>query len=161
LEAFSVWPFGFNDSDVRNLSLLAELVLGALKPEDEDRFAESAQAAANTLEAASSAAIESAHAMPAAPSVPVPGVAVAQKTDRNTGKKPVEAKLYSAAVTAAPAVAAIEKAPKPATTVAPAAAPRAKIAVAEPSVVKRRPITLILQVSIILTVQLPGESGGS
>jgi len=46
LEAFSTWPFAFNDSDVRNLSLLAELVLGALKPEDEDRFAESAQAAA-------------------------------------------------------------------------------------------------------------------
>ena len=50
LEAFSTWPFAFNDSDVRNLSLLAELVLGALKPEDEDRFAESAQAAATTLE---------------------------------------------------------------------------------------------------------------
>jgi N-acetylmuramoyl-L-alanine amidase/putative methionine-R-sulfoxide reductase with GAF domain len=51
LEAFSTWPFAFNDSDVRNLSLLAELVLGALKPEDEDRFAESAQAAAIRLEA--------------------------------------------------------------------------------------------------------------
>jgi N-acetylmuramoyl-L-alanine amidase len=51
LEAFSAWPFAFNDSDVRNLSLLAELVLGALKPEDEDRFAESAQAAATRLEA--------------------------------------------------------------------------------------------------------------
>src|SRR5271165_3833937 len=50
LEAFSAWPFAFNDSDVRNLSLLAELVLGALKPEDEDRFAESAQAAASKLE---------------------------------------------------------------------------------------------------------------
>jgi N-acetylmuramoyl-L-alanine amidase len=50
LEAFSAEPFGFNDSDVRNLSLLAELVLGALKPEDEDRFAESAQAAAVDLE---------------------------------------------------------------------------------------------------------------
>src|SRR5580704_75784 len=49
LEAFSTWPFAFNDSDVRNLSLLAELVLGALKPEDEDRFAESAQAAASRL----------------------------------------------------------------------------------------------------------------
>ena len=45
LEAFSEWPFAFNESDIRNLSLLAELVLGALKPEDEDRFAESAQAA--------------------------------------------------------------------------------------------------------------------
>jgi N-acetylmuramoyl-L-alanine amidase len=52
LEAFSAEPFGFNDSDVRNLSLLAELVLGALKPEDEDRFAESAQAAAVDLEPA-------------------------------------------------------------------------------------------------------------
>ncbi len=52
LEAFSSWPFGFNDSDVRNLSLLAELVLGALKPEDEDRFALSAQAAATKLEPA-------------------------------------------------------------------------------------------------------------
>src|SRR5579862_6835548 len=51
LEAFSSWPFGFNDSDIRNLSLLAELVLAALKPEDEDRFAESAQAAATKLEA--------------------------------------------------------------------------------------------------------------
>ncbi len=50
LEAFSTWPFAFNDSDIRNLSLLAELILGALKPEDEDRFAESAQAAATKLE---------------------------------------------------------------------------------------------------------------
>jgi N-acetylmuramoyl-L-alanine amidase/putative methionine-R-sulfoxide reductase with GAF domain len=50
IEAFSSWPFAFNESDVRNLSLLAELVLGALKPEDEDRFAESAQVAATELE---------------------------------------------------------------------------------------------------------------
>lgn len=50
LEAFSSWPFGFNDSDIRNLTLLAELVLAALKPEDEDRFAQSAQVAATKLE---------------------------------------------------------------------------------------------------------------
>jgi N-acetylmuramoyl-L-alanine amidase/putative methionine-R-sulfoxide reductase with GAF domain len=50
LESFSEWPFAFNESDVRNLSLLAELVVSALKPEDEDRFAESAQAAATKLE---------------------------------------------------------------------------------------------------------------
>ncbi len=49
LEAFSSWPFGFNDSDVRNLSLLAELVVSALKPEDEDRFAEAAEAAETKL----------------------------------------------------------------------------------------------------------------
>ena len=52
LEAFSEWPFAFNESDTRNLSLLAELVLGALKPEDEDRFAESAQTAVTKLEPA-------------------------------------------------------------------------------------------------------------
>jgi N-acetylmuramoyl-L-alanine amidase/putative methionine-R-sulfoxide reductase with GAF domain len=45
LEAFSAEPFGFNGSDVVSLELLAELILGALKPEDEDRFAESAQVA--------------------------------------------------------------------------------------------------------------------
>jgi len=50
LEAFSTWPFAFNDSDVRNLSLLAELVVGALRPEDEDRFAESARVATSRLE---------------------------------------------------------------------------------------------------------------
>ena len=54
LQAFSAQPFGFNDSDVRNLSLLAELLLGALTPEDEDRCAESAQVAATKLEAAPS-----------------------------------------------------------------------------------------------------------
>ena len=52
LEAFSSWPFAFNEIDVRNLSLLAELVLAALKPEDEDRFAQSAQVAATKLEGA-------------------------------------------------------------------------------------------------------------
>jgi N-acetylmuramoyl-L-alanine amidase/putative methionine-R-sulfoxide reductase with GAF domain len=51
LEAFSAEPFGFNDSDVSSLELLAELILGALKPEDEDRFAESAQAAEAELAA--------------------------------------------------------------------------------------------------------------
>jgi N-acetylmuramoyl-L-alanine amidase len=52
LEAFSSWPFAFNEVDIRNLTLLAELILGALKPEDEDRFAQSAQAAESRLEPA-------------------------------------------------------------------------------------------------------------
>jgi len=51
LEAFSAEPFGFNDSDVGSLELLAELILGALKPEDDDRFAESAQVAEEKLAA--------------------------------------------------------------------------------------------------------------
>jgi N-acetylmuramoyl-L-alanine amidase/putative methionine-R-sulfoxide reductase with GAF domain len=40
LEAFSTESYGFNDSDVRSLNLLAELILSALKPEEEDRLAE-------------------------------------------------------------------------------------------------------------------------
>jgi N-acetylmuramoyl-L-alanine amidase len=40
VEAFSSEPYGFNDSDVRSLSLLAELILGAMRPDEEDRLAE-------------------------------------------------------------------------------------------------------------------------
>jgi N-acetylmuramoyl-L-alanine amidase/putative methionine-R-sulfoxide reductase with GAF domain len=55
LEAFSSEPFGFNDVDVGSLELLAELILAALKPEDEDRFAESALVAERELAAAPAA----------------------------------------------------------------------------------------------------------
>jgi N-acetylmuramoyl-L-alanine amidase len=78
LEAFSTWPFGFNDSDVRNLTLLAELVVGALRPEDEDRFAESARVATTNLESATKPAAPTAPSVPsssgiaAAPAIPVP-----------------------------------------------------------------------------------------
>jgi N-acetylmuramoyl-L-alanine amidase len=40
LEAFSGAAYSFNDSDVRSLSLLAELILAAMKPEEEDRLAQ-------------------------------------------------------------------------------------------------------------------------
>ena len=40
VEAFSNESYGFNDSDVRSLSLLAELILAALRPEEEDRLAD-------------------------------------------------------------------------------------------------------------------------
>ena len=43
VEAFSIEPYGFNDSDVRSLNLLAELILAALRPEEEDRLAEVSQ----------------------------------------------------------------------------------------------------------------------
>jgi N-acetylmuramoyl-L-alanine amidase len=43
LEAFSAEPYGFNDSDVRSLNLLAELILSAMRPEEEDRLAEISQ----------------------------------------------------------------------------------------------------------------------
>ena len=59
LEAFSAEPYGFNDSDVVSLELLAELIVGALKPEDEDRFAEAAQVAAVELIAPNDTALPS------------------------------------------------------------------------------------------------------
>ena len=43
VEAFSTEPYGFNDSDVRSLNLLAELILSAMRPEEEDRLAEISQ----------------------------------------------------------------------------------------------------------------------
>ncbi len=43
LEAFSTEAYAFNDSDVRSLSLLSELILAAIKPEEEDRMAEISQ----------------------------------------------------------------------------------------------------------------------
>src|ERR1022692_4276473 len=75
LEAFSAGPFGFNDSDVGSLELLAELILGALKPEDEDRFAESAQVAEAGL------AAPAIPAPVALPSDPVPSATVAAVTE--------------------------------------------------------------------------------
>ncbi len=40
LEVFSTEPFGFNDSDVRSLTILSELILDAMKPEQESQLAE-------------------------------------------------------------------------------------------------------------------------
>ena len=40
IEAFSKESYGFNDSDVRSLNLLGELILAAIRPEEEDRLAE-------------------------------------------------------------------------------------------------------------------------
>ena len=99
LEAFSTWPFSFNDSDVRNLSLLAELILAALKPDDEDRFAQSAQAAARKLEPSKPPA----HVTPAvpAPANTVPqGLGAAPATEPT---RPVTAPVPTAIATPTPA----------------------------------------------------------
>ena len=106
LEAFSEWPFAFNESDTRNLSLLAELVLGALKPEDEDRFAESAQTAVAKLE-------------PAPRPVNAPAVE-APKAASVTSAVPLPTVTAPAAVVAAPVVA---KASVPAVLVPPVVVP--------------------------------------
>jgi N-acetylmuramoyl-L-alanine amidase/putative methionine-R-sulfoxide reductase with GAF domain len=85
LEAFCSWPFGFNDSDVRNLTLLAELVLAALKPEDEDRFAESARVAETKLEA------EKLSAPPMASAAPIKAPVNPQAKTAEVIKPPVPA----------------------------------------------------------------------
>jgi len=69
LEAFSTEPFGFNDSDVRSLNLLAELILAAVKPEDEDRIVRAAKVAAAELQ---SAELESLRQIPMTPPPPLP-----------------------------------------------------------------------------------------
>jgi N-acetylmuramoyl-L-alanine amidase/putative methionine-R-sulfoxide reductase with GAF domain len=54
LEAFSAEAFAFNDSDLGSLNLLAELILGAMKPDEEEK-----------LEALSPAPIKAAESAPA------------------------------------------------------------------------------------------------
>jgi N-acetylmuramoyl-L-alanine amidase/putative methionine-R-sulfoxide reductase with GAF domain len=70
LEAFSTEPFGFKDSDVRSLNLLAELILAALKPEDEDRIVRAAKVAAAELQ---SAELETLRQIPLTPPAPLQG----------------------------------------------------------------------------------------
>src|SRR5437763_16764101 len=43
VEAFSSEPYGFNDSDVRSLNLLGELILAAIRPEEENLLAQLAE----------------------------------------------------------------------------------------------------------------------
>ena len=136
LEAFSEWPFAFNESDIRNLSLLAELVLGALKPEDEDRFAESAQAAATKLEPAqrpaqTPAPIEPVKIVSSAPAVLSPVVSPAVSPVKAPLTAPVPA-VRVPAVSAPPAPAApAAVAPVPVVPVPVAAAIDPKPAVAK------------------------------
>jgi N-acetylmuramoyl-L-alanine amidase/putative methionine-R-sulfoxide reductase with GAF domain len=109
LEAFSTEPFGFNDSDVGSLELLAELILGALKPEDEDRFAESAQVAEAAL---------------AAPVIPPPPV-IAPATlpaEKPTSQKTAPAPQVQSGAKAVPAATPVV-APSPVSIVGPTAAP--------------------------------------
>ena len=105
LEAFSAEPFGFNDSDVGSLGLLAELILAALKPEDEDRFAESAQVAEAEL---------------AAPSLPPPSTLSVERTPSSETSAAAVAPVPRvdddgsvASASSAPAVVIPELAPTP------------------------------------------------
>lgn len=122
LEAFSSWPFGFNDSDVRNLSLLAELVVGALKPEDEDRFAQSAQAAATKLESET----KSVPAPPAAPAVNAPAIAASTTVTAKPANAvpPVVSTVAASSTLSSPRVVP----QNPAATLSSSAAPKTPVA---------------------------------
>jgi N-acetylmuramoyl-L-alanine amidase/putative methionine-R-sulfoxide reductase with GAF domain len=95
LEAFSTWPFGFNETDVQNLTLLAELILAALKPEDEDRFAQSAQVAATKLDtpkpATAAPPLSVAAVRVAAPAIPPKSLAPVASTPAPTQPQSVTA----------------------------------------------------------------------
>ena len=52
IEAFSSVPYGFNDSDVASLNLLAELILAALRPEEERLLVEVSQRVVHPEQAA-------------------------------------------------------------------------------------------------------------
>ena len=77
VEAFSYDAHGFNDSDIRSLSLLAELILAALRPEEEDRLAEvstEVRARAEKAAATPEITVNQPLAEPAAPDDPAPEV---------------------------------------------------------------------------------------
>jgi N-acetylmuramoyl-L-alanine amidase/putative methionine-R-sulfoxide reductase with GAF domain len=57
LEAFSCDAFAFSDNDIRSLNLLAELILGAMKPEEEEKL--EALSPAPIMDAASTSRSES------------------------------------------------------------------------------------------------------
>jgi N-acetylmuramoyl-L-alanine amidase/putative methionine-R-sulfoxide reductase with GAF domain len=164
LEAFSSWPFGFNDSDIRNLSLLAELVLGALKPEDEDRFADAAQVAAIKLDpAAAAATVEPPHETRVAPAHSTPVVPAATQ-------KAVEARVKSASTTAILSPTVGEKTPRPERTsrvekavptetsaaTAAATAVVSRAAVEEPETSDHRPGLVLLLVGIVIMAAFAG-----
>src|SRR5215831_465110 len=69
LEAFSAEPFGFNDSDVHSLNLLGELILAAIRPEEEHHLTEMAR------EVIPDAAVQN------KPEATVPGIAPPASTD--------------------------------------------------------------------------------
>jgi N-acetylmuramoyl-L-alanine amidase/putative methionine-R-sulfoxide reductase with GAF domain len=159
LEAFSSWPFGFNDSDIRNLTLLAELVLGALKPEDEDRFAQSAQVAATKLEAPKPAvtvtpkpeppkpiAAAPAIAEPAKPAAPAIAVQLPTPAPPETAKPPIPAAASQ------PVVAVPQAKPVSTETAKPLAVPiAAKTADPAPSSavqISKPPIHVVLSPSL-------------
>ncbi|HEX9112352.1 MAG TPA: N-acetylmuramoyl-L-alanine amidase, partial [Terriglobales bacterium] len=155
LEAFSAEPFGFDDSDVRNLSLLAELVVGALTPEEEDRFAESAQVAATKLEGAP----PTPEAVPTA--ILPPQVARVEPTQAAlvVVTKPLEAEVPSAPGTAIlhePALEPEKTSSEFKPTVATEATAEPEVPAEQPDSAPHQPGMLVLLVCIAIAAAIAG-----
>ena len=131
LEAFSSWPFAFNEIDVRNLSLLAELVLAALKPEDEDRFAQSAQVAATKLEASK---VLVAKPEPPKAAEPIKVETPRPQAPRIEAPKPEPPKPATAPAAIVPAVTPKIQVPPPSAVAPHVPKPLAPVAPAKPSI---------------------------
>ncbi len=93
LEAFSTEAFGFNDSDVRSLNLLAELILAALKPEEEDRIVRAAKVAAAELH---SVELESLRKIPMTPAAPPLTDSVSEHVPLEFSRGDIAPNLYQA-----------------------------------------------------------------
>ena len=96
IQAFSNTPFAFSDGDIRTLDLFAELVLSALKPEDQDRRINwLSDVAGELLEKKPAPRVSAAAALPevALPEVALPEVAllpeVAEEPAKAENEEPV------------------------------------------------------------------------
>jgi N-acetylmuramoyl-L-alanine amidase/putative methionine-R-sulfoxide reductase with GAF domain len=101
LEVFSTEPFAFKDGDVRSLNLLAELILAALKPEDEEKMARAAKVAAAELRTAE---LESLRHIPMTPPPPAPLAPVPPFPAAFIAPEPPTVPLELASETIAPAL---------------------------------------------------------
>ena len=150
LEAFSAEPFGFNDSDVRNLSLLAELILGALKPGDEDRFADSAQAAVSELGPAARVETDSSLRLATVAQAPLEPA-----SPRGTSLEAVETKAESA-----PAISLLNptalQVDEPIVTPAVLEEKTESHTAPEPATARHRPGVLVVLVSVVIASMLAG-----
>ena len=101
LEAFSTQPFGFKDGDVRSLNLLAELILAALKPEDEEKMARAAKVAAAELRTAE---LDSLRQIPMTPPIPAPAASAPSFPSGYSPAEPEAVPLELATESIAPAL---------------------------------------------------------
>lgn len=115
LEAFSTEAFGFNDSDVRSLTLLGELILAAIRPEEEEQLQATSERLAVEIEpppqiveenlAEAAAGIESSAPLQAEPEpeimFPEPEAEPVRKHPATTGARPGLAVVFVVVVIAA------------------------------------------------------------